>query len=299
MAADGNEGLTRPTEFEFMAIDEWNAFNRQLRMCAQKSGVDVESLGPGELVLVDGRRLGVMNLAQLCHISGPDKWVELIDNHLSSLAAHVGGIPEPFSMLDLRVQLLPDDQADREVLRRFGARPFAEGVVESLTVRLADSVRPVPTSEIEQLGWDLEDAWADAWAQTRTLERPEEVSFVDVSGAEIIHLFSEHSFGASFLPYLDDVLDGMGDHGAIVSIPVRHSVLVHPIFDMSVLTAVQAMIPITRQVNRTGPGAVSAHLYWWRRDSMMWIPTYFAADGMEFYPPNELASVIDALNRAG
>lgn len=299
MGSDGEEILTRPTEYEFMAIDEWHAFNDRLRMLGIRSGVDIESLEPGELVLADGRRLCVLNLAQLCHISGPDSWDELIENHLATLAAHVGGTLEPFSMLDLRVRLLPDEQADRDVLRQLGARPFAEGVVETLAVRVNDTVRPVPTSEIEQLGWDLDESWAGAWAQTRTLERPEEVNFIDVSGAEVIHLFSEHYFGASFLPYLDDVLDGIGPHGAVVSIPVRHSVLVHPVFDTSVLTAVQAMIPITRQVNRTGPGSVSAHLYWWRQDSMMWIPTYFAPDGMEFYPPNELAMVIDRLNREG
>lgn len=298
MGSDGKEILTRPTEFEFMAIDEWHAFNAQLRTLAESSGVDIETLDPGELVLTDGRRLCVMNLAQLCHISGPDAWEELIVNHLETLASHVGGTPDPFSMLDLRVRLLPNEQADRDVLKRLGARPFAEGVVETLAVRVSDTVRPVPTSELEQLGWDLDESWADAWAQTRTLERPEEVNFIDVSGAEVIHLFSEHHFGASFLPYLSDVLDGVGPHGAIVSIPVRHSILVHPVFDMSVLTAVQAMIPITRQVNRTGPGSVSAHLYWWRPDSMMWIPTYFAPDGMEFYPPNELANVIDELNQA-
>lgn len=296
MGSDGRKMLYRPAEFDFMPMDEWHEFNDCLRDCAADSGVDIETVAPGELVLADGRRLCVMNLAQLCHISGPDKWADLIIAHLAAVADHVGGTPEPFSMLDLRVRLLPDDQADREVLKRLGARSFAEGVVETLTVRLADGVRAVPTSEIDELDWDVDQAWESAWAQTRTLERPEEVNFIDVSGAEVIHLFSEHCFGASFVPYLDDVLDGLGEHGAIVAIPVRHSVLVHPVFDMSILTAVQAMIPITRQVNRTGPGSVSAHLYWWRPGSMMWIPTYFAPDGMEFYPPNELAEVIDALN---
>jgi hypothetical protein len=292
MLPESNKTLTRPAAFAFMAIEEWHAFNRHVRDGADRSGLDLESLEPGSLVLVDGRHLDLLNVAQLCHLSGPDAWDHLIDRHLGILAAPVDSNLEQFSMLDLRVQLLPDDRADRDVLRRLGARPFATGVVETLAARLGDGLRSVTTTEISDLGWDLDESWASAWAQTRTFERPEEVNFVDVGGAELIHLFSDHVFGASFLPYLDDIMDDIGEQGAVVSIPVRHSVLVHPIHDESMMAAVQAMIPITRHVNRSGPGSVSAHLYWWRAGSLTWIPTYFASDGIEFYPPDDLVDVI-------
>jgi hypothetical protein len=292
MLHDSKRSLARPVEFEFMPLDEWHAFNDRLRARVQQSGLDVRTMIPGELVLVDGRHLSVMSLAQLCHLSDPDHWVALIDHHLESLTAHVGALPEPFSMIDLRVQLLPDNQSDREVLRLLGARPFAEGVVQTLAVRLADSVRTVPTIEIAELGWDLEESWDDAWSQTRAFERPDSGNYVDSSEAELIHLYSEHPFGASFVSYLDDVVEIDEEHGALVSMPIRHSVLVHPICDATVLAAANEMIPITRQVNFSGQGPVSAHLYWWRDGSLTWIPTYLAPDGMEFYPPRELCELI-------
>ena len=272
-----NESLTRPPEFDFMPLSEWSAFNARLRSGLQKCTLGTVGLRPGELVLADGRHLSVMNLAQLCHLSDVADWGDLIDRHLATLSAHVGGSPEPFSILDLRVQLLPDDQADREVLELLGARPFAEGVVQALAVQLNQSVRSVSASELAELGWDVDTAWASAWAQTRTLARPEEASIVDTGDAVLVHLYSQHLFCASFLPYLDDVVDGIGECGALVSIPVRQSVVIHPIHDESVLAAAGAMIPITRQVNHSGPGPVSAHLYWWREGTLEWIPTLLRA----------------------
>ena len=296
MRPEGKESLTRPADFEFMPMPEWHAFNERLRDEAEESDLDIVRLEPGTVVLADGRKLSVMNLAQMCHLNGEHNWSDLIGSHFATLSAHVGGSPDPFSMLDLRVMLLPDAQADRHVLQLLGARPFAEGVVETLAVRLDEAVRPVATREIDELGWDLDESWASAWAQTRTMERPEEMNFIEANGAQIVHLFSEHFFGASFLPYLDDVLDGLGEHGALVSMPVRHSVIVHPIYDSTVMMAAQVMIPITRQVNRKGPGAVSAHLYWWRHGSLTWIPTYFAPDGVEFYAPADFDRVIESFD---
>ncbi|NND74261.1 MAG: hypothetical protein HKN44_04575 [Ilumatobacter sp.] len=291
-----NESLTRPTEFEFMPTAEWTAFNDRLQAGIVTSELKGATIEPGELVLADGRHLSVFNLAQLCHLSERSDWGALIDRHLTTLSAHVGGVPEPFSILDLRVRLLPNDQADHEVLELLGARPFAEGVVQTLAVQLNESVRSVPTSELEELGWDVDKCWAGAWAQTRTLARPEEANIVDVGGAVLVHLSSEHYFCSSFVPYLDDIVDGIGEHGALVSIPVRHSLIIHPIYDDAVLAAAGAMIPITRQLNLNGPGEVSAHLYWWRDGELTWIPTYFAHDGVEFYPPPELADLIRDLS---
>ena len=74
--------------------------------------------------------------------------------------------------------------------------------------------------------------------------------------------------------------------------------LVHPLGDEDVRTAIAGMIPITRQLFKTGPGSVSPHLYWWRDGKLQWIPTFFdgTMSGVECYPSEELASVIADLN---
>lgn len=287
--------LEQPIEFEFMSPDEWHEFNSELRHLSAISPLDVDTVAPGHLVLGDGRRVGLLNLAQLCHLVGRDQWQSVIEEHFVTVSSHLSRPAQAFSTLDLRVRIVPDDHADRRLHRRLVTRPFAEGALEMMAVRTDDGVRAVHRSEIRGLG-AVDDLWASAWAQTRTLERPDELNIIDVDGAKIHHLFSEHFFGASFVPYIDDIVEGIGEHGALVSFPVRHSVLVHPIQDGSVVTAAQSLIPITRQVHRNGPGSVSAHLYWWQAGHLTWIPTYFAADGSEFYPPAELAELIDRLD---
>ncbi len=81
--------------------------------------------------------------------------------------------------------------------------------------------------------------------------------------------------------------------------PLRHSVLVHPIDDASVRFGIAGMIPITRQLFKQGPGSVSPHLYWWRDGSLEWIPTFFdgTISGVEFYPSPELADIVADLTR--
>jgi hypothetical protein len=180
---------------------------------------------------------------------------------------------------DVRIRLTPAHAISDHV------RPFAEGVVQSVSQRSPDGDRDLRVDEID------DPSWNSAWAQTRTLERPQEINTIDASGVPLVHLFSDNRYGASFVPFIRDVID-VGAQGALVSIPLAHSVLVHPICDVSLVQAAQAMIPITRQVHQSGPGSLSPHVYWWRDGSLTWIPTYFGRDGVEFHAPNGLADLI-------
>ncbi len=183
---------------------------------------------------------------------------------------------------DVRVRLLPAERATGVV------RPFAKGIVQTLTLRGIDGDRQLDADEVD------DELWESAWVLTRMLERPQEINTIDASGISLVHLFSDTDYGATFVPYLRDVLDGdlrVGANGALVSMPLAHSVLVHPINDSSVVHAAQAMIPITRQVHKSGPNSLSPQVYWWRDGDLTWIPTYFGRDGVEFHAPNGLADL--------
>jgi len=191
---------------------------------------------------------------------------------------------------DVRVRLLPAEVATSGVVR-----PFAEGVVAALTVRGIDGDRQLESADIDQLSESADELWDSAWALTQMLEGPQEINIIDASGTNLVHLFSDTDYGASCVPYVRDVLGGdqqIGASGALVSMPLAHSVLVHPIGDSSVVQAAQAMIPITRQVYKSGPNSLSPHVYWWCDGSLTWIPSYFGRDGVEFHAPNGLADLI-------
>lgn len=213
---------------------------------------------------------------------------------------HEHDIVEPISVFDLRIRLTPDTPDDRDTLWTVGARPYAEGILQVLAVDVADAVRCVPAREVAELGWDLDEAWASALSQTEVLERPDEIHSIDIGGADIIHLFGDRPFTASMIRVVDELIGEIADigpHGAIVAMPLRHSVLIHAVGGPDVRTAIAVMIPITRQLFKQGPGSVSPHLYWWRNGELQWIPTFFdgTIGGVEFYPSAELAAALSDL----
>ncbi|BAN02677.1 hypothetical protein [Ilumatobacter coccineus] len=290
----------RPTDFDFMAPGAWLEFNCELYAIVDELAIAIDRIDAGVIHLQSGRALPLLQLAQHCHLSPRDDWHDLIRQHLRTVTAHLTEVAtlsaEPISMIDLRVRLVPDDPADRPVIDELCARPFADGIVQVLAVDIPDAIRLVPRCEIDELGWDLDEVWSSAWAQTEALEQPDEVNVIDVGGADVVHIFGHRVFNASLVRQIEDVVGTIGPNGAIVSIPHNHSVLVHVIEDTTVVTALNAMIPITRQVHRHGPGSVSPQLYWWRDGAMTSIPTYFAPDGVEVYPSPELVAILRALH---
>jgi hypothetical protein len=292
----------RPVDFEFMPSMEWLEFHCELYDVVAELDLAVSRIDPGVVRLRNGRSLGLLQLAQHCHLAKRDHWHDLITSHLRTMTAHLSDIREPFSMFDLRVRLVPDTPADSDTFKRFGARPFAEGVIALLAVDVADAVRCVPADEVRELGWDVDEAWASAIVQTELLEVPEELHTIDLGGAELLHVFGERPFTASMVGVVDKLIATaapIGDDGAIVSIPLRHSILVHPLVDDSVAAAITGLVPITRQLYKQGPGSVSPHLYWWRDGGLTWIPTVFEHDTMriEYYAPPELADILTRLTR--
>jgi hypothetical protein len=199
---------------------------------------------------------------------------------------------ETLSILDVRFRLRADELSMKPAVESCDARPYAAGILQTLVVQGDNALRDLSVAEVVGREWDVESTWASAWAQTRVLERPTEINAIDASGVEIIHLFND-PLGASFVPYLADVLP-IHEHGALVSMPVEHSLIVRPIDGGDeIVPAAHTMIPITRQVHSSGPQSLSAHVYWWRDGLLTLVPTYFASDGIRFYPPTGLAELID------
>lgn len=290
----------RPIDFEFMGSSEWFEFHCELYDVIAELELAASTVGPGVIRLRNGRSLGLLQLAQHCHLGDREEWRDLITTHLRTMTAHLHDVIEPFSMFDLRIRLIPDTPDDRDTLRALGARPFAEGVVQVLAIDVPEAVRCVPAREVTELGWNIDEAWASALAQTEALEMPDELHTIDIGGVDIIHVFGERPFTASLVGVVDRLVGEVAhiaESGAVISMPLRHSLLVHPIDGADVRTAIAGMIPITRQLFKQGPGSVSPHLYWWRNGKLQWIPTFFdgTIEGVEFYPSEELSDEIARL----
>lgn len=287
----------RPVDFECMVRSERLDFHCELYDVVAELDLAVCTIGPGAIRLRNGRSLGLLQLAEQCHLRPRDDWRELIGAHLRTMTSDLREMIEPLSVFDLRVRLVPDTLGDSETLRSLGARPFAEGILQVLAIEVDHAVRCVSTRDVAEHGWDLEEVWASALAQTEVLEVADEVHAIDIGGVDIIHVFGERSFTASMIGVVDRLVGEVahvGGSGAIVALPLRHSLLVHPVDNDGVIAAIVGMIPITRQLFEQGPNSVSPHLYWWNGGRLEWIPTFFdgTIDGVDFYPSNDLWAVI-------
>ncbi len=302
---DSNTSAARlnwPVDSDRMSGDFWLAFHTEVHGAVTELGLNDASITPSVVRLRNGRSLSLLQLAQHCSSLPSLEWNSLIAGHLRTMTAYLDQISEPLSMFDLRIRLVPDTLADAETLHQLGGRPFVDGVIEVLAIDVDDAVRCVPTSEIAANGWDVDEAWVSARLQTELLEVPDEIHIVDIGSADLIHVFGERPFTASTVGVIDDLIAEyaqIGDLGAIVSMPLRHSVLVHPIDNASAQCGIAGMIPIAHQLFKQGPGSVSPHLYWWRDGSLEWIPTFFdgTTSGSEFYPSPELAAALADVTR--
>lgn len=279
-----------------MSPSAWIEFNCEMYDSLSQLDVEVDRITAGKLVLVNGQIIDLLQLAQHCQLRRREEWSQLIAEHvvgaMKQYADAVGPDDDEFSMIDLRVRLVPDNPADAGVFELLGARPYAEGVVQVLVADVASTIRPVPVNEVEEIGWDADAAWVSAWAQTTMLEQPDEINVVDLGGPEMLHVFGERPLTASLVEDIAELIGPLGEFGAVVSIPHGYSLLVHPIEHDTLRTAVNAMIPIVRQLYCQGPSPVSPHLYWWHEGRLTWMPTYFAPDGVEAYPPPGLVELL-------
>ena len=288
--------LDQPHDFGFMSASDWLDFHCELYDVVAglepRIATTVRTIDPGVIRLANGQSIGLLPLAEQCNRRPRDDWRGLIERHLRIMTTHLGHTAATISMFDLRVRLVTDQPTDRGALEQLGARRFAEGIVAILSADIDGTLRTVPRREVAERGWDLHEAWLSAWAQTETLEEPDELQIVDVAGAEIIHLFGEHPYTASLVRSLPTYIGPIGDGGAIVSLPLDHTVLVHPIEDERAKQAIAAMVPITRHLCGQPKGALSPHLYWWRNGELTWIPTVFGEGVNECYLPPGLDALI-------
>lgn len=285
--------LDVPPPFRFFSPREWRTFNRLVVRELEGAGFRVDARTPGEVRLIDEQMtLGLLNLAQQCRSVDNGDWADVIAGHVSRLGL-LEDVPEAlFDAADtLRVMLVPDDYLPSDVPTvNFH---YAESVKAVLVSDLPASVRTVSPSDINVWGIDRDEAWQLAWNNTRSMCGPIDVATVEVGKGLLTVAHGEHFYTASHIRWLGELCE-ISDHGALVAIPRRSTMLIHPIRDEQAAEAIKPLILNARLLHLEGPRSVSAHLYWWVGGELRWIPSFFDEEdeSIEFYPPPELKSVL-------
>lgn len=242
--------------------------------------------------------LSLLNLAQLCHAAGPEQFPKVIVNHFDALVAGrkdreladtlasdlVAARPH------LKVRLYPRDtfHGDGE---QFVVRDIADDLSAVLCFDLPSNVVTVNADSLARWNCTADEVWYQALANMRRTEKLD-VDDVDVGGAILKAMTGDSFFVASNLLLLGDYLEPDLKWGALAAVPNRHTLVFHPITDLTALRAIDAMVVMASGMCAEGPGSISPNLFWWRDGTLRTLPTVEADDHFEFVPPDDFVTEV-------
>lgn len=242
--------------------------------------------------------LSLLNLAQLCHAAAPEDRPQVIAGHFDALVAGhddrvladalAGDLAAARPYLKVRLYPKATFEADAD---QFVVRDVADGLCAVLCFDLPSNVVTVNAESLQRWGCTADDAWYQALANLRRTERAE-VSPVEVEGATLAAMSGDSFFVASNLLLLGDFLEEESRWGALAVAPNRHTLLFHPITDLAVLRAIDALVVMAARLCAEGPGSISPHLYWWRDGVLKTLPAVETEDHFEFVPPEEFVTEV-------
>ncbi len=246
---------------------------------------------------------GLLNLLQSCARLPTSKWSGAIAHHFDAIL----NAPQSENALSLdatnfeaiksllRARIYPDDVTDyfAELVYRFGP----QGTLEVLVIDLPKSVRTVALSEIA--GWPVGEEELFAIGR-RNLATQHELKRHVVAlpiGPTLTFYTGDPFYAASHALLIEDLLPKDQVHGALVGIPRRDVLVVHPITNIGMMDALSAMLHVIYDMHADGPGSVSACLYWFHRDTFVELPYEHpdANNDFRLTPPDDFIELMDEL----
>jgi hypothetical protein len=244
-------------------------------------------------------RFGLSNLVQTCHATERRDWPAVISTHFSNLLATVGrdldALAADYDQAAriLRVRVMPDASAGLDLTGSV-TRPIATGIQAVLVYDFPDSTANVRDSHLD--GWpvDLDGAFAQGLAnQVEPLPTP---SHHDTDTIQLTTYLGDSFYVATWALRLADVLPP-GTTDALVAVPTRHALIVHPIVDKRAITSLSAIYQFASMLARQGPGSISDQPFWWHEGTFTHVPFQVDRGNVVVVPPDELLAVLESVDR--
>ncbi len=286
-----------PEWASFFEAPEYRAFIEAVGTDLYRRSDDVEiEHGVARLVLDGGaeHRFGLQNLAQICNQTEADDWPEIIKGHFdgvirSSAGADLESLADDWARAQsmIKVRLYPHE-AVVETLSGLAYREVGEGLLAVLTYDLPEAVATVPRTDVDK--WPVSKDEAFALGLSNVLEQdPVHAEDVELErGGSFTAMVGDSFFVTSRMLAVDELLDGGGEFGALVAVPNRHTLLLSPVVDLTVIEALNAMLLVAHNRHAEGPGSLSPHVFWCRGDEPpMVLRAEVEGDSLAFTPPDE------------
>jgi hypothetical protein len=238
-------------------------------------------------------KYGLTNLLQAWALSDPEARADLVALHFHNLfEAENTAALTPAQLAPLIRPRVRNRDVPGAVSVPSLSQTVAEGVDAVLCVDLPTAVANLKPEEAIATGRATPELWELAISQIDDGHPVQE----DDLGGGVTAFFGDSFFVASRVLDLEHFAGEIPEPGALVAIPHRHILLLHPIETTQALNALNAMVGAADHFFRQGPGSIVPHVYWWRHDrALLRIPGGIRDGRHYIVPPDEFVDVLNAL----
>jgi hypothetical protein len=290
-----------PAELAFLAPEQWAALeplvDEQVRAARGRRD--------GATVRIGMHTIALDNLARTCHQLDRHDWPVEIERFFRVLGHpdtndELGDLirgDRASALASIRVRLYPEEifaEVTFEVLRR----PWAGEVVEAVCLDQPESVVIANREMADALGLSDDELFELGLANVRAEGLPPDHDTLAADeGVDLEVLTGPSFFTATWARWVDELVPGIGPHGALVVVPQRHQVAVHPLCQMrGGLVAPGRMLLFAHLGVSEGVGPISPQLFWWRDGTVTHLPGGMQDDGViGFAPVDDYLEMLDQL----
>lgn len=253
------------------------------------------ALGDG-FVTVPGRssQYGLTNLLQQWSLAEPPVRAGLVEGHFHRLfQAEDSQPPSGAELIALIRPRLWGSETLSSVTFPLISRPVAPDLQEVLSVDLPTSVINLKPEQAEATGRSTSELWDIAHQQ---IDDGLPVG-QDRMGNGLQVFFGDGMFVASRLLELERFVGALPAAGALVAVPHRHVLVLHPIENLEAVGALNMLAQVADGLYREGPGSIVPHVFWWRQDRPpLRIPATVYENAVNIAPPDEFVELLNGLS---
>jgi hypothetical protein len=242
-------------------------------------------------------RWGLSNIGQRCAHEDESEWAGLVARHFDAI-------------IETQLETEELDFSDFEALkgrlsvRLWEAEAIGEGRVCSrddipglktcLCVDLERGIRGISEEEAASMGRPLGELFDIA--VRNSIEAAEvDVRGVDLDGTEAVAIMGESPYTSSHALELDRYAEHLGEHGAIVAIPLRDVIVMLPFDDIGIAGSLHKVMLMAAGMYAEGPGSVTANVYWYQGGRWTDIPYELTEQSLEVAPPESFVEYLNGL----
>ncbi|MBK7440930.1 MAG: hypothetical protein IPI65_05195 [Bacteroidetes bacterium] len=289
----------------FFKPNEYTAFLAALDSYFKSKKMDYD-LGD-EVVTIKNNKalsgsLGLSNVSRACKQQKIKKYNKIVTDYFDALL-RAATTQKKFNTTALDFESVKSHIAVRlyhkNYIKQTGellvlTKPFCGDIVAMLVFDMPDSIINVQPHFLEKWNKSFDEVFKLGMenVNAKTKHSPKQIQLGEI----IIHqVTATHFFSPNIIYQFENYPELLGKYGTLFSIPNRHSVLLHPINNRSMVMTTKVLIQATLGAHSQGPGPISNNLFWMYNNDITQIPFDIDDKNITLNPPENFQLILAPL----